>query len=181
MALTNLKNTARQLCLSLFLVAPLSGLALPTDRQQPINIESDRAQRNDKTGLTVYAGAVNIMQGTILIKADKVTVHTRLDKVTKIVCLGTPAHYQQQPEVNGGLVTARANTIEYYLDRDIITLVNNASLSQAGSTLKGDRIDYDLRKELVEARGDITGKQRIQMVIPPSQQQDSAQPPGETP
>ncbi len=151
---------------------PLSlAFALPSDRKQPISIESDRAQRNDKTGLTIYQGAVNIVQGTIHIKADKVTVQAIGNKVSMIVSTGTPAHYQQQPEPDGGLITARANTIEYHLDKDVITLIKNASLSQDGSTLKGDRINYDLKKELVEAHGDITGKQRIQMIIPPSQQQ----------
>jgi lipopolysaccharide export system protein LptA len=155
--------------------APLSvpvAHALPGDHQQPISIESDRAQRNDKTGLTIYEGAVNMIQGTINIKADKITVYSTQDKVNKIVCIGTPAHYQQQSEPGGGLVTARANTIEYQLVKDVIKLVTNASLSQEGSTLKGEIINYDLKAELVEARGDITGKKRIQMVIPPSQQQD---------
>ena len=151
--------------------------ALPNDHQQAISIESDRAQRNDKTGLTIYEGAVNMIQGTINIKADKITVYSTQNKVSKIVCVGTPAHYQQQPELNGGLVTARANTIEYQLSKDVITLITNASLSQQGSTLKGDVINYDLKAELVEARGDTTGKKRIQMIIPPSQQQDQpAQP-----
>ncbi|RLA47666.1 MAG: lipopolysaccharide transport periplasmic protein LptA [Gammaproteobacteria bacterium] len=147
--------------------------ALPSDRQQPINIESDRAQRNDKTGITTYEGAVNIIQGTINIRADKVTVHTVEGKVSKIVCIGVPAHYQQQPEPEDGLVIARANTIRYELNKDMITLITNASLTQAGSTLTGELINYDLIQELVEARGDISGKQRIKMVIPPSQQQEA--------
>jgi lipopolysaccharide export system protein LptA len=146
--------------------------ALPTDRQKAINIESDTALRDDKSGLTVYEGAVNIVQGTINIRADKVTVHSIRDKASKIVCIGTPAHYQQIQNPEGGLVTARANTIEYNLAKDVITLVGNASLSQNGSILKGDSINYDLKKEYVEAHGDITGKKRIEMVIPPSQQED---------
>ncbi len=173
----NIKALVRSEAALLFVVTALlatatNTLALPTDHLQAISIESDRVQRNDKTGLTIYEGAVNMIQGTINIKADKITVHTAQDKVSKIVCLGTPAHYQQQPELDSGLVTARANTIEYRLDQDVIVLTKDASLSQDGSTLKGDVINYDLKNELVEARGDITGKQRIQMVIPPNQQQN---------
>ena len=146
-------------------------LALPSDRQQAISIESDRAERHDKTGLTIYEGAVNINQGSVSIKADKVTVHTAEDKASKIICVGTPAHYQQQPELDGDLVTARANTIEYHLDKDVITLIKNASFTQEGSTLKGDLINYDVDKGRVEAHGDTTGNRRIQMVIPPTQQE----------
>jgi len=148
-------------------------MALPTDRKQPIEIFSDRAMRDDKKGLTVYEGDVVINQGTIHITADKVTVITIGKKVSKIICSGVPAYYQQLPNDEDGLVIARANTIEYHLETDIIQLVDNASLEQDGATLRGDRIDYDLKKEMVNARGDISGKQRIQMFIPPSQQKEA--------
>ncbi len=156
----------------IFLLAILWGwpqlvLALPSDRQKPIVIESDRAQHNDKTGVTVYQGSVVITQGTIRIRADKVSVNSMGNKVTKIVCTGKPAHYQQQPRPDAKLVTARANTIEYHLSKDAITLLGAASLEQEGSTLKGERINYDLQAELVEATGSATGNRRIQMVIPP--------------
>ncbi len=147
---------------------------LPEDRLQAINIESDRASRNDKTGLTIYEGSVILTQGSINIRADKITVHSKANKVSKIVCIGEPAHYHQQPEPDAGLVIARANTIEYHLDRDAITLRKNASLDQEGTVLKGEIINYDLKEELIEARGDEKGTGRIQMVIPPSQQQEGA-------
>ncbi len=164
------------------LITP-AAFALPNDHQQAISIESDRVLRNDKTGLTVYEGAVHMTQGSINIKADKVTLHTTNNKVSKIICIGKPAQYQQQPELDGGLVVARANTIEYHLDQDVINLIKGASLDQEGSTLTGDIINYDLKAELIEARGDNTGKRRIQMVIPPSQQQDqqSQKPAPQTP
>lgn len=174
------KNTpatgARRLLASLLvigLVMPLSrALGLPDDRVQAINIESDRASRNDKTGLTVYEGSVVMTQGSINIRADKITVYSTANKVSRIVCVGKPAHYQQQPEPDAALVIARANTIEYHLERDTITLRKNASLDQNGTVLKGEIINYDLKQELIEARGDEQGSGRIQMVIPPSQQLD---------
>ena len=62
--------------------------ALPEDRLQAINIESDRASRNDKTGLTIYEGSVVLTQGSINIRADKITVHSKANKVSRIVCIG---------------------------------------------------------------------------------------------
>lgn len=170
-------GASRLLVIALIVALPLpvsSALALPDDRAQAINIESDRASRNDKTGLTVYEGSVELNQGSIKINADKITVHSAGNKVSRIVCSGEPARYQQQPEPDSGLVIARANTIEYYLDRDTITLRKNASLDQNGAILKGEIINYDLTKELIEARGDDKGSGRIQMVIPPNQQADGS-------
>ncbi len=168
-----IKLSTALLCLCCALLSATTVTALPADRLAAIKVEADLAKLNEKTGITIYQGKVVIQQGTILIKADKVTIYSTDGQASKIVCLGTPALYQQQPNIDDGLVNARANTIEYHLDTDIITLIKNASLTQEGSTLKGDHINYDIKAELVEARGSESSKQRVQMVIPASQQKDS--------
>ena len=158
-------------------------LALPSDRQATITVEADRAQINEKTGITDYQGSVIIRQGSLLIKADQVTIYATNGQANKIICIGKPAHYQQQPNPEDGLVNAHGNTIEYFLDTETITLIKNASLEQQGSTLKGDHINYDLKAELVEARGSDNSQQRVHMVIPASkpstdEQATSQLPPG---
>ena len=143
--------------------------ALPSDRAQAIHIESNRATRNDKTGITIYTGAVKIRQGTLNISADKVTVYTQGSIVSKIVCVGKPATYQQQAKSEDDVMTARANTIEYQLAKEIMLLTGDASVKQSGTEIKGPVINYDLKHEKMQAGGDG----RVQMVIPPSQQQES--------
>jgi lipopolysaccharide export system protein LptA len=160
-----------------------TALALPSDRQATITVEADRAQINEKTGITDYQGSVIIRQGSLLIKADQVTIYATNGQANKIICIGKPAHYQQQPNLEDGLVNAHGNTIEYFLDTETITLIKNASLEQQGSTLKGDHINYDLKAELVEARGSDNSQQRVHMVIPASkpstdEQATSQLPPG---
>lgn len=143
---------------------------LPNDRHQPIHIESNQAERNEKLGTTIYQGKVIIRQGTILIRADKVTVFSDQQGVKKIVCLGQPAHYQQLPKIDSTLVLASGNTIEYHPTIDQIQLIDNASLEQDGTIITGERIDYDVTAEVLKAKSDNTGKTRIQMVIPPAMQ-----------
>ncbi len=157
------------LCLLGALISTTPALALPADRQATITVEADRAQINEKTGITDYQGSVIIKQGSLLIEADQVTIYSTDGQANKIICLGKPAHYQQQPNIEDGLVNAHANTIEYYLDRETITLIKNAILEQQGSTLKGDHINYDLKAELVVARGSDSSQQRVHMVIPASE------------
>lgn len=164
------------LLLSIFFSCGLA-YALPSDQQQPIKIESDRAQQDEKTGTTIYEGSVVIIQGTIKIKADKVTVFTDTNQVDKIVCVGNPAHYQQQPNPQDGLVLASAKTIKYYLANDKIKLLQNASLKQQnGSVITGEKIDYDINTELLKATASKTTKSkdsRVQMVIPAKEQKGS--------
>ncbi|WP_461480567.1 lipopolysaccharide transport periplasmic protein LptA [Porticoccus sp.] len=160
------------LIILLALPAPLS-FALPSDGSQPITIESDRAERNDKKRTTVYEGSVVIVQGTIKIRADKVTLYSDANnQVSRIVCIGKPAHYQQQPKPQQGLLFASGDTIEYHLAADRIDLLKNASLEQNGTTITGDKIHYDLKAEVVKATAGDDPKKRIQMVIPPSNQKE---------
>jgi lipopolysaccharide export system protein LptA len=157
-----------------------AALALPDDRQQAISIESDSAERNQKTGLTVYSGNVIISQGSILIEADQITLHYQGSKISRIECRGLPASYQQKPKAEGAMLIARAEHIDYLLGGDQIILKRNAVLSRNGTIIKGDSIDYDIKNETWKAKGNDLGEQkRIQLVIPPSVQEST--PPTETP
>lgn len=149
--------------------------ALPDDALQPIEIEAGSAMRDERQGLTVYEREVVIRQGSILINADTVTVHTAGTQVNRIVATGRPATYQQQTQPDESPMVARANTIEYQLADDQIHLVGNAIVEQAGTILSGNRIDYDLGQEIIRASGDEAEGGRIRMVIPPDQQR-SGQP-----
>ena len=162
-------RTVTSLALSLWC---LSALALPDDRTQTITIESNSAERDQKTGLTQYQGNVVINQGSLVIEADQVTVYYKDNKVSRIVCLGLPASYQQQAAADGGLIIAKAETIVYLLADDEINLKSNAVLSRNGTLIKGDSINYDLENETWKAKGNQRGEQkRIQLVIPPSTQE----------
>jgi len=164
----------KAVALTLVASLPLVAQALPEDRQQAIEIQSHEAIREEAKGLTVYSGDVLIRQGTIEIAADKVTVINKGNQVVEIVCVGKPARYQQLPKADGTLVVARGNTIQYNLENDMILLLENASLVQEEATLTGERIEYDLKQEVIRAKGGKeSGKERIRMVIPPSQQPEA--------
>ena len=53
-------------------------------------------------------------------------------------------------------------------NKEKIGLIQDASLEQNGTTITGDRIDYDLKSEIVKASSSENTKQRIEMVIPPT-------------
>lgn len=146
---------------------PSVSMGLAGDTKQPIHIESDRAERNERKGITIYQGSVIIRQGTIRIEADTVSIYDTGERVEKIVCQGDLARYEQQVGDSQAPVIAYAKTIEYSIAADTISLIRMASLEQEGATITGEQIHYDLKNEVVKAKGDQTGKQRIQMIIPP--------------
>ena len=150
-------------------LAPRPGLALPDDRNQPIYIQSDRAERDERKGTTVYTGDVEIDQGSLHISADRVTIAMDGDQVTRIDALGAPAKMHQKPSPEREPVYARATTIQYDVVREILTLIEKAAVTQEGSTVKGERIEYFVQEQRVKASSGSaeSGASRVQMVIQP--------------
>lgn len=156
-----------------FLLLPLLATALPNDREQPIEIQADSAERDAKTGVTTYTGNVDIKQGSIHIAASAVTLKTdENDELSTVIATGSPARYEQEISGPEDKVNAQGATIHYQIKQDMITLQQNASLEQKGTTIKGERIEYDVKAEKVKASGALKGSKdnskRISVVIPPS-------------
>ena len=134
----------------------------------PISIESDLAERDEKTGITIYKGNVLITQGNLSIKADLVTITENAEQISKIHCAGSPASFKQlditsqTPDLIG-----TADDVEYLLQEQQINLKQNASLSSYGTLITGDSINYDLKNEIWKAGGAENSKKRIRLFIPP--------------
>lgn len=146
-------------------------LALPNDRDQPIALAADNATFNEKTGLAVYSGNVEIKQGSLLINAEQITATTDKDgKILTITAIGKPARFQQQPSAQKGIATAQAEEISYQAQDGLITLKRNAVLQQSGSTFKSLEILYSMDKGEIEAKGNT--QNRVQLVFPPPKKED---------
>ncbi|MDL2424869.1 lipopolysaccharide transport periplasmic protein LptA, partial [Pseudomonas sp. BAgro211] len=48
--------------------------ALPTDREQPIRVQADSAELDDKQGVAVYRGDVVVTQGSMKLTGNTVTL-----------------------------------------------------------------------------------------------------------
>ena len=143
-------------------------MALPEDTRQPIHIVADEAVRDEKTGLTVYRGNVEMNQGSISISADRITIYSVDNDADRIVAEGSPAHMQQTQEVDAAPMHAEGEIIEYFKDEERVQVRRNAQLEQDGTTVRGDRIDYFINQELVKAAADSeTSPRRVEVIIPP--------------
>jgi lipopolysaccharide export system protein LptA len=155
--------------LALALCLPASpAFSLEGDTEQPIHITTDEALRDEKSGRTVYQGNVELVQGTIRIRADKITFYSENIEADRIVAEGNPARMQQQPEPDSPLMHARGKVIEYFRSEERIEVRQNAEVEQDGSTVRGDKIDYFINEQLVKAAADTAEpNSRVKVVIPP--------------
>lgn len=162
----------------------LSGLAyaLPTDRNQPINVQADSAEMDDKRGVAIYRGDVIITQGSMKITGNIVTI--TLDKsgdIDVFTSVGKPAYYEQKPATDKEIIQAYGLTIQYFAKNDQIIIIDQARVVQQGNTFRGEKIIYDTKKQIVTAgrgkQGTIsTPSPRINMVIQPKQKTESSAP-----
>lgn len=152
--------------LAIFLILVSGGMKAQT--QLPISIESDLAERNEKTRVTVYKGNVLITQGNLSIKADFVTITENAEQISKIQCAGSPASFEQLDVMSiKPVLIGSANDVEYLLQEQQINLSQNASLSSNGALITGDSINYDLKNEIWKAGGTENSQKRIRLFIPP--------------
>ena len=138
------------------LVCSAEVLALASDRDQPIELEADTADIDDLKGISIYTGNVVLVQGSMVIKAHKLTLYNDNNKeLEKAVAEGTKgklATFKQRPEGKDKDFRARASTMIYYLKKDKIHLLKNAFVWQGGDTFSGDKIIYDTKRETVVAK-----------------------------
>ncbi len=155
--------------------------ALESDSEQPIRISADQAVRDEKKGFTVYRGNVRVVQGSIRIEADAVTIYHEREEADRIVAVGKPARMQQRPNPEKGTVHASALTIEYFKREERVHLQDQAYIEQDGSTVTGDTIDYFIREERVRADAARSRSgNRVEVVIPAEQLQPAEDDSGQT-
>lgn len=158
-----------------------TALALPDDKDQPMRITADTATRDEKQGVTVYSGNVHMVQGSLEIEADKLTIYHETEQADKIVAEGQPAKMQQKPDVDEPLVRARAGIIEYYKFEERLHLQVDAHIDQDGTTVTGNTIDYLIEEQLVKADSDQAQQgNRVEVVIPPQAIKDEKDTSGST-
>jgi len=141
--------------------------ALSSDKDQPIELEADSVEIDDRTGISTYQGNVVIRQGSIRITADKVTVYQKDKRTDKIHAVGEPVTYQQVTD-DGKEVNGRARQAEYHTASDELYLIGNALLTQGKDSFASDRITYDRKRALVKAGASAQGKERVRITIDPA-------------
>lgn len=161
-------RTVAVACAACIGLAPVAAYALTSDRDEPITIEADRVDIDEKTGLSTYTGNVRLAQGSTRIAAETITVLRQGKRLDMVTALGAPARYAQRPDNATEDVEAQASRIEFAAPEGVLVLSGEAELHQGGSRFNGSRIEYDTQRDLVRAAGSNDGAGgRIRVIIQP--------------
>lgn len=170
-----MQNPESLLLAATLALASLPAMALPSDWQQEMVIQSNSAELDRKTGMVVYEGDVVLSQGTLRIESSRLVLMFNGKHLQQAIAEGTPARYQQKVSVDKPVTSATAERIDYYAGNREIAFTGNAELQQDNNRFSGEQIRYNINTETVTARGDEstpaagTAKQRIRVVIQPDE------------
>ena len=147
---------------TLLLFSWQSVVALSTDKFQDIEIEADTAEMDEIKGVSIYRGNVIVVQGSIRMTGDIMTVYFDDNGDMELVIMqGKPATYRQLPDDSPIYDEAEALQMEYYSLKDYVILIEEALVTQEGLRFSGERIEYDTVMSQVKAKGSTkTTKQK---------------------
>lgn len=141
--------------------------ALPEDRDQPIDIQADKAVINEKESRARYEGAVEVRQGSFKLTGDLVDLTTNDNsEVETFLATGQPARFENlRRPTDTEPVRGRADAIRYEFDTDLVVLSGDAEVRSADSVFAGPEITYHLESGEVIAAGSRTD--RVNMTMQP--------------
>ncbi|EGA67093.1 lipopolysaccharide transport periplasmic protein LptA [Vibrio brasiliensis] len=147
-------------------------LALSTDQEQPVYIDSDSQQLDMQSNKVTFIGDVKLKQGSININADKVIV-TRDPKdgsIQEIEGYGDLATFSQLTD-DGKTLYGEAKELYYVMVDDQLTMIDQAMLSQDDSVIRGTKIRYKISSQKLIADGKDKGD-RVSTVLQPQAVQE---------
>ncbi len=146
--------------------------ALESDGDQPIIIDSDTATYDDVKAISTYTGNVISIQGSIKVNSDKLVVYFIDGEADKMVFTGNLAKFKQTPHEGDQDITGEALTGEYYPKKNLLILIDKATVWQGSGAYSSDFIEYDLKTSLVKAGEKESTSKRVHVVLQPKDKEE---------
>ena len=144
-----------------------AAFALESDAEQPITIDSNSATYDDRKEVSTYTGNVIAIQGSMKLNSDKLVVFLKDGEVQKLVATGKPARFKQRPSEKEDEIRGKSMKAEYYPDRALLVLIDDAVVWQDRNTYASDIIKYDSKNALVKAGEQSSETKRVRVTLKP--------------
>lgn len=146
--------------------------------QGVLAIKADEATANPadfENSVWVFTGNVSIRNAGTTASSDRAELTFRDNRLRKATLTGKPARFSQAGAQGKPPTQGSGQLLEYNVDAATIELQNDAFLSDGRNEISGNRIAYDLRREVVTA-GAAEGGGQVRMRITPQQEQPTPVP-----
>jgi lipopolysaccharide export system protein LptA len=154
----------------LFLIYPIMGYTLPSDKTEKMHVDAASSQGDLKKNIITHTGNVVAIQGTTKLTGDVIVVYlSPQNELIKGIATGKPATYKTLPAENKPEFYAEGDEIHYLVEKQLILLIGNAKVIQGENTYEGHRLEYQIDTEVVTSPKSPPGypQGRASMVITP--------------
>ena len=116
-------------------------------RENPINFSSDRGDLNYESKVGKLDGSVVLTQGTITIRADRLTFRQNPDNSMQVTATGNPVSFRQKRDGRDEYYEGFAQRIEYDGAKDLLELFDRALLKQGTDEIRSNYISYNAKRK----------------------------------
>ena len=148
------------------------------DKDKPTQIDANRMTSDDARRISVFEGNVVLTKGTILVRADRITVRQDAEGFQISVATGAPARFRQKRDGKNEWIEGEALSIEIDDKKEKVELRDQARVVRDKDEVRGDVISVDTRSEFFSVTGGksaVSGANpegRVRAVIQPKARSD---------
>lgn len=144
------------------------------DEEQPIHITADTLDIQDQKGISIYTGQVEVIQGSLTLNGDKMTIHHPKREVEWIEIEGRPATFKRFDTQEQSWIKGKANRIDYRAGQKTVLLTGDAKVEQPGKNLiTGPKLFYDMQNKTLQAKSTPDEKKRVSVTLMPEKKAEN--------
>ena len=179
---------ARPALLACAIALSLPAFAEKSDRDKPVNLEADRIVIDDAKKVNVFEGNVQLIQGTLVIRSEKLVVTQDADGFQSGVATGGPgglSHFRQKREGKDEYVEGHAERIVHNSKLEKTEFFQRAHVKSGQDEVRGQYISFDGKNENYVVSSGPAGTiapavpdadKRVRAVIQPKNKAEAASP-----
>ncbi len=143
----------RALLVLMLMAAATAAHAEQGDREKPINFSADVGDVNYQTKAGNLTGNVVITQGTLTIRADRMTFKQNPDNSLSVTAFGNPVAFRQKRDKLDEYYEGYAQRVEYDGQKQLVELFDRALLKRGEDEIRSNYVSYNTATEYFKAEG----------------------------
>ncbi len=123
------------------------------DREKPINFSGDTGSFNYESKNGNLSGNVVLTQGTLTIRADRITFRQNKDNSVSATATGNPVSFRQKRDGADEYYEGYAQRVEYDGAKELVELFDRALLKTGPDEIRSNYVSYNAATGVFKAEG----------------------------
>jgi lipopolysaccharide export system protein LptA len=151
------------------------------DRDKPVHLEADQVLMDDAQHISTFIGNVQLTQGTMLIRGDKIVVVEDSEGYKHGTVYGHTASFRQKREGLDEYVNGYGERIEYDTRAETVDFYEQAHVVRDLDDVRGEHITYSQKTEIFQVHSSgasVANKlpKRVHAVLQPKHKKETIKP-----